>query len=209
MIDVQCSIDPEILRFLLLHTSVADTEISAIGEVQETRFHVRVTGPVHFVRQTNSLLSTHLDMGDLSQCLADHYINTKRHAICLEKSSSEGHVCGCLRPVKFWFHTHPGDVFFSSQDVKQIRELADYFTPFVVAAVFNNKGTSAWMIYQAHKAILQWGHQFEMPLFSQEEQDHARKFLGGIVKREEPLNLWAKFPKGWKGTWKKRRGWDV
>lgn len=186
---VDMKIDPALLKRIYTLTLAADnmrTEISGIGEAEVSKVDgvdvVNVLEPLHILKQSGNMVGTHLDMDALADIL-DGYVRQGKSP----------------KRLRFWYHTHPGSVYWSMTDEATIEKLSSKYMDTLVAGVFNDKGESHWAIARGGEILLEFDYKIRLARPTHDEIAKAEEFLEDKVERRKWYQSWTHGGMGFRG----------
>ena len=166
--EVSLKAGTELLRKLWAYAAYAqgtrNSEVSGFGEVDVNNCVVTVNDNFHMIKQQGGVVGTHLDMGALAN-LIHHYTETSQNP----------------KKLRFWFHTHPGNVFFSWTDDETIKKLTEWGLDPLVAGVFNEQGESRWAVVRHGQRVLEVDFKVPGEPLSSEELGRAKRVIDPIL----------------------------
>jgi len=186
--EVSLKAGTELLRKLWAYAVYAqgtkNSEVSGFGEVDVNGHAVTVNDNFHMIKQQGGVVGTHLDMEALAH-LIHHYTETSQNP----------------KKLRFWFHTHPGNVYFSWTDDETIKKLTTWGLDPLVAGVFNEQGESRWAVVRHGQRVLEVDFKVPGESLSSEELERAKRVIDPILTvkpiagrlwREDDDSSWLK-----------------
>ena len=156
---------PALLRRLWIYARASETEISALGEVNVHEHCITVLDKLHMLKQKGSLTRTHLDEEAVVELL-DQYVRMGYNP----------------QRLRFWYHTHPGAVFFSPTDEYTILGLSRKMNPFV-AGVLNQNGESHWAVFRNGHRVAEFDYKISLALPTKQELKAAKPLIASVVSK--------------------------